>query len=395
MAPLPVLLTHFGEDWIRGSETVLLDLLRHIDRDRIAPVVWCNADAMAAACRELRVPTYQSPFEFWFDYDRPRFAPMRYLTLVREGLRLVRSERIRVLHANSAAPAQWLAPVAMATGRPLVAHLHIDYKRRSRYALLLHLADLVVGVSRRVIDDFVADGMPADRLRVIYNGIDPERLHPAGERLRQRLGIPEGVLLIGSIGSLIHRKGHDLLLKALAGGGAALSEAHAVIGGSGPDAARIIGLARELGLGGRVHFAGHMADPGSLYAAVNLFVLASRGEGLPLVLAEAGCCGLPVVATRVGGVPEVVADGETGLLVPPDDVPALTVALGRLAADPVLRRRLGENARARVDRMFTVRRMAAEFEDCYEAIALNRASRLALGRFRPYGRMFRPQRQGV
>jgi glycosyltransferase involved in cell wall biosynthesis len=388
MAPIPVLFTHYGEDWIRGSETVLLDLLRHLDRDRIAPVVWCNADAMAAACRDLRVPTYQSDFRFFLDYGSPRFAPLHYLRLIRQGLSIARREGIRVLHANSAAPVQWLAPAAALTGLPLVAHLHIDYRRRSRYALLLHLADLVVGVSRQVTDDFVADGMASEHLKVIYNGIDFDRIPPAGTDLRARLGIPRAALVIATLGSLIERKGHDLLLRAFAALPPMTPAAHLVLGSDGDQRQALQALARELGIADRTHFLGYTDDLVAVYEAADIFALATRADAFGLVLAEAGHFGLPVVSTRVGGVPEVIEDGKTGLLVPPEDVPALAAELGRLAGDPELRRRLGAQARARVDTLFTARRMAAEFTATYEALAASRPPRWAAGRLRPYGRLF-------
>jgi glycosyltransferase involved in cell wall biosynthesis len=387
MPPIPVLFTHFGEDWVRGSETVLLDLLTHLDRDRITPVVWCNADAMAEACRALGVPTAQSPFEFYFDYNRPPFSPGRYLGLVREGMRLVRQHGIRVLHANSAAPTQWLAPVATFTGRPLVAHLHIDYLRRSRYALLLHMADVVVGVSRQVTDDFVADGMPQDRLRVIYNGIDFARIPTARSDLRATLGIPRDALVVASVGSLVRRKGHDLLLRAFAALPATAPAPHLVLGSDGEMRAELEALAQSLGIAERTHFLGYTDDLVAIYEAADIFALATRADAFGLVLAEAGHFGLPVVSTRVGGVPEVIADGETGLLVPPEDVPALTEALGRLTADPALRRQLGAQGRQRVDRMFTVQRMAAEFQDCYAELAEHRPARLRAARFTPYARL--------
>lgn len=385
-APLPVLFTHYGEDWIRGSENVLLDLLRHLDRGRIAPVVWCNAPAMEAACRELSVPTYRSDFAIHFDYpdSSAPFSWSGYAGRVREAVSLIRRHGIRVLHANSAAPTQWLAPAAAWTRTPLLTHLHIGYMRRSRYALLLHEADLLVGVAAAMTEPLRADGVPASRLRTIHNGIDPARLAPSDPPLRARLGLTPGVFVIGSIGSLILRKGHDLLLQALA----RLEGAVALIAGAGPDAQAIEALARELGVAERVRFLGHMPDPGSLYAACDVFVLAARREGLPLVLAEAGWCGRPVVATAVGGVPELVRDRETGLLVPREDPQALAAALERLAADPGLRERLGRAARRHVAEGFTVQAMATRFADTYETLAAaGRAASLAPWRLSCYARL--------
>ncbi|MFT8245531.1 glycosyltransferase [Roseomonas sp. BN140053] len=366
--PVPVLVVHYGDDWLRGSETVLLDLLGGIDRDRFRPVIWCNGAAFAAACHEAGHLVHRSDFAFFFDYSSPRFSARRYLALVREGVSLVRRHGIRVIHANSAAPVQWLVPVARLTGRPLLAHLHIGYRRRSRYALLLHAADLIVGVSRHTVAELPADAVAPARLRVVYNGIDPSRLVPPAVALRDTLGIPAGAPVVASVGSLVRRKGHDLLLRAVARLGGA-NPPHLIIGGDGEARAELEALAATLGIRGRTHFLGDTRDPAAIYRAADIFALASRAEAFGLVLAEAAHGGLPVVATRVGGIPEAVLDGETGLLVAPEDVDGLAAALNRLLGDPEERRRLGAAARRRVEAHFTVGRMRAAFEGIYAELA--------------------------
>lgn len=396
-SPLPVLFTHFGEEWLTGAEYVLLDLLGHLDPTRIAPVVWCNGAPLAEKCRSAGYPTYRSPFAFFFDYpdSSPPFSARHYAALVREGIALIRRHGIGVVHANSAAPTQWLAPAAAWTRRPLLTHLHVRYLRRSRFALLLHQADLVVGVAREVTRDLMADGYDPTRVRTIYNGIDAARLENADPAaLRARLGIPDGVSVVGCTGSLIQRKGHDVLLRACAAQPADGPPFHLVIAGSGAERDALAALARDLGLGGRVHFAGHIADPASLYTMSDVFALASRREGLPLSLAEAGWFRLPAVATGVGGVAEIVLDGETGFVVPSEDHAAFAGALARLLADPALRGRLGQEARARVEADFTVRRMATEFMATYEALhAKGARSPFDLSRAHCYKPVPRPSAQ--
>ncbi|MEO3471563.1 glycosyltransferase family 4 protein [Roseomonas sp. CAU 1739] len=390
--PLPVLFTHFGEEWIRGSEQVLLDLLNHIDRAKVAPVVWCNGDALAGACRQMGLPTYQTPFEFYFDYNQPRFRPGRYLSLVREGIGIVRRHGIQVLHANGAAPCQWLVPVRTLTRRPLLVHLHIDYLRRSRYVLLLHMADLIVGVSRQVTDGFRDDGMPPERLKVIYNGLDFSRIPPARQDLRATLGIAPGAPVVATVGSLVRRKGHDLLLRAVAALPPGPPEAmpHLLVGSDGEVRGELEALAHELGIAERTHFLGYTDDIAAIYDAADIFALASRADAFGLVLAEAGHFGLPVVSTRVGGIPEVIVDGETGLLVPAEDVPALRDALGRLIGSADLRAEMGAAGRRRADELFAVSRMAGEFAACYRGLAEGtEVARPRATRFRPYAALLR------
>jgi hypothetical protein len=334
---------------------------------------------MAEAARSVGITTYRTPFEFYFDYSSPRFDLSRYRACVREGISLVKRHNIKVLHANSAAPNQWLVPVARANRLPLLAHLHIDYLRRSRYALLLHQADLVVGVSEQVVQALRLDGMAGDRVKVIYNGIDFNRLteRPAAD-LRTVIGVPEGAVLVGAAGSLIARKGYDLLLRAL-GRLPGTPPAHLVIAGSGSEEAALRGLTAELGLADRVHFLGYRREVADIYASCDIFAGPSRAEAFGLVFAEAGYFQRPVVATHVGGIPEVVADGETGLLVPVGDIDALAAALGRLAASRELRQRLGEAGRQRAETMFSAPKMASAFAADYVRLAGLRRAGLGWG----------------
>ncbi|HVJ52734.1 MAG TPA: glycosyltransferase family 4 protein [Aliidongia sp.] len=393
MAPISVLFTHFGDDWIRGSETVLLDLLRSLDQSRIRPVVWCNGAEMEEAARAAGYPTYRSEFRHFLDYSSPRLSPAFFAGLVKRCRALCREHDIRVLHANSAAPVQWLVPAGFGARLPVLAHLHIDYLRRSRYVLLLHAATLAVGVSRQVIDGLIADGMAPERTKIIHNGIDTSRLGGSATDLRAALGIPADAFTVMTAGSLIERKGHDLLIRAFQSLPLEPVPPRLLILGDGPERERLAALAASLGLEDRIHFLGHTKEVGAAYRAADLFALASRGDSFGLVLAEAGHFELPSVSTRVGGIPEVVIDEETGLLVPPDDVPALAAALAKLMADPARREQLGRAAAARVEAMFTVERMARRFEETYAALAAIPAAELGWGNaariLRPYAQLIR------
>jgi glycosyltransferase involved in cell wall biosynthesis len=382
---------HEGATWLRGTEFVLLDILRHLDRSRFEPLVWCSGDVMEEAVRALGYPVHRSPFAAYLNYPGSwaHFRTRYLVSQVLEARRLICAHRAQLLHGNSSGLAQTLAPAAALTGLPLMIHAHNHHPRRGRYVFLMHEADLVAGVAEALVRPLAADGMPAERLLAIRNGIDPARLAWGGPRWRDRVGIPEGAPVVGVLGSLIERKGHDVLLRAFA---QVPPEAHLLIGGSGPDEAMFRALAEELGIAVRVHFAGQVNDPGAFYAGLDLLALASREEGMPLVLAEAGYSGLACVATDVGGVAELVLDGETGLVVPPEDPGALAAALRRLLDDAPLRARMGAAAEARVRRDFTLEGMVRKVEEAWTSLAAHgRGASLAPSRLRCYWRLLRGQ----
>jgi glycosyltransferase involved in cell wall biosynthesis len=388
-APLRVFVMHEGATWIRGTEHVLLAILRHLDRDRFDPFVWCSGEVMEEAVRALDVPVHRSPFAAYLNYPGSwsHFRSRYLASQVIEARRLIRAHRAEVLHGNSSGVAQTLAPAAALTGRPLMIHVHNHHPRRGRYAFLVHQADMVGCVADALLRPYAADGMPPDRLTTIHNGIDISRMNWSGPRWRDRAGIPLEARVVGVLGSLIHRKGHDLMLRALA----QLPDAvHLLVGGSGPEEGRLRALSDELGLGGRAHFVGEVTDPGALYAGLDLFALASREEGWGLVVAEAGYTGLACVVTRVGGVPELVLDEETGLIVPPEDSDALATALQRLLDDAALRARMGAAAQARVRRDFTLEGMVRKVEAAWTDLAARgRGSSLGPSRLRCYWRLLR------
>ena len=366
-APIPVLIAHYGADALRGSEVVLLDLLAHLDPALARPILWCNGAALAAAAAALGVPTHRGEFAYYLDAGSPAPNPLRWAGLVREAQALARRHGARVLHASSGAPAQWLVPAACLSGLPLLVHLHCRYLRRSRMVLGLRWADRLVGVSAEVLAGPLADGVPPVRTRVISNGVDFDRLDAqTGPDLRAALGLGAEAVVLACLGQLHPVKGQDVLLRALT---ALPPHVILLLAGEGPERTVLERQAAAAGLAGRVHFAGRVDPVAPVYRAADIVVQPSRAEGFGLVLAEAGGFGKPVVATRVGGIPEVVVDGETGLLVPKEDPAALAAALDRLVADPALRARLGQAARARCRARFDVRRMAEGFTDLYAELS--------------------------
>lgn len=209
--------------------------------------------------------------------------------------------------------------------------------------------DAVLAVSQDIADRLVESGVDRGRVHVVPNGVDA-RFCP-GDRLaaRRRLELPEGAFLVLFVGLLVPVKGVELLVDAFRRG---LPEnARCVLVGDGSLEPHLRSLANEEGLGERLVFAGRRpsGEIPTWMQAADLLVLPSLSEGRPNVVLEAQACGIPVIATRVGGTPELIGDGETGVLIEPGDVEMLAHAIERLAADAGLRARMGAAARKRVE----------------------------------------------
>jgi glycosyltransferase involved in cell wall biosynthesis len=218
---------------------------------------------------------------------------------------------------------------------------------------LAHLVDGFVVNADAIRRELLA-WLPSDRVRVIYNGIDLRPYDEArdGPALRRELDCPPNACVVLSVARLVAEKDHATLLTAFRRVAERDERLHLWIAGDGPLRATLTAQAQRLGLEGRLTFLGFRADVPRLLAAADLLAIASLREGLPNVALEAMAARRPVVATAVAGTPELVQDGETGLLVPPGAPDAMASALAALIADPVRRRQMGERGRRRVEQWF-------------------------------------------
>jgi glycosyltransferase involved in cell wall biosynthesis len=280
------------------------------------------------------------------------------------NVRSVAGLRADIFHANLSGPAACQYALAAASLVPrvrTVAVEHLPYPLTGRLQLLLKQitsrrlsAHVAVGheVARQI--ERYAHLRPGS-VRAIHNGVADLDLVP--------LPRPFTGPTVGTIGRLDRQKGIDVLLHSLA----EIPGAGLVVVGDGPERASLERLARELGISDRVCFQGWQKDARRHLTTFDVFALASRFEGFPLVIVEAMLAGLPVVATSVGSVSEAVLDHHTGLLVGSGDVAALTAALGSLLSDPELRLRMGAEGRERA-RAFNPAAMARAFEDLYREL---------------------------
>ncbi|MCB0217919.1 MAG: glycosyltransferase family 4 protein [Caldilineae bacterium] len=267
-------------------------------------------------------------------------------------------------------------------GLPWVAtvHLHTQSSRRLRVyraidLFLLRLADRVVTVSREQRRMLLDRGVDRRRVVLIPNVIDAGRfreLADAPQAVRARLGLPTEARVVTLVGRLAAQKGLDDFLEAARLVHAVQPETRFLIAGHGPERERLEGLSRALGLGEALRFLGYRADVASLMAASDLLVMPSHDEGLPIVLLEAMAMGLPIVATRVGGIPDLVRDGETGLLVAPGAPRELADEALGLLADRETADSLGRSAQRYVDRQCSPERATRRLAAIYRTVLAER-----------------------
>jgi glycosyltransferase involved in cell wall biosynthesis len=308
--------------------------------------------------------------------SRPDAVPKLALAIRRSGC--------EVVHAHLE-DASTLVPIAARLARrPALCTLHhVPVPLRGREALRERLAVMagsrssgLVMVSQASYDGFAArypgSHDPA-RWSVVHNGVDLERFRPPGPddaaALPADLGIPSGVPVAALVGHMRIGKGQDVAVRAWPEVLAAEPDARLLLVGNGPLEDDLRRLARELGVEARVVFAGARDDVQEILPRVSLVVLPTRMEALPTALIEAAASGIPSVATDVGGVPEVVVDGETGWLVEGPTPQGFAAALRTALGDPAERRRRGAAARARAERIFGAAAWAERLAECYSAVA--------------------------
>lgn len=311
-----------------------------------------------------------------------RVDPLRDWRALRALTALFRERRYDIVHTHTSKAGLLGRVAARRAGVPVVVHTphgHIFHGYFSgpvtaffvlleRYAA--RRSDRLIALTERGIREHLDRGVGRpEQWLSIFSGIDLapfEQARTRREEVRRRLGVDNGELLVGAVGRLEAVKGFAYFIDAARVVLAAAPRARFVLAGDGSLAGTLRERARDLGA--RFQFLGLRDDVPELMAAMDLFVLPSLNEGMGRVLLEAGAAALPRVATAVGGVPDIIADGITGALVPPADPDALAQAMLRLLADPAQRERLGTAAHGAVVPAYGLEHMVARLEDLYEQL---------------------------
>jgi glycosyltransferase involved in cell wall biosynthesis len=346
---------------VGGQERLLVEFARHTDRGRFA-LHFVSLTTRGRLAGDIEacgwpVTTLEEP---------GGLRPGMVLRLAR----LFRGQRFDVVHTHDDKPLLYGSAAVSLARVPRLLHTRhhgkireVRVRQAAAIKLAARLTDDFVCVSEDSARATVAQGVPVRRVRTIWNGIDTTRFAYTG---------PCAAGPAVTVARLSPEKDVGNLLRATARLLPECPDFHLEIAGDGSCMAGLRRLADELGLGERVTFLGEVRDIPTLLARASLFVLPSLAEGISLTLLEAMARGLPVVATRVGGNPEVVADGQTGILVPARNPPALAAALAKIWRDPEAGQRLGAAGRSRVEKHFDIRGMVGRYEQLYRGLRLFR-----------------------
>jgi glycosyltransferase involved in cell wall biosynthesis len=361
-----------GNEW-RGGQQQVLYLTQGLEEMGVTSVVATpQASPLAKALRRRDLPVIEIPYV-------AAYAPKT----VRSMQRILADRRWDLLHAHTShghtlAFLSFRLPPPRSFQRPaLVVSRRVDFVpssdplTRLKYTTTDQFFVCVSEAVRLVLDDY---GVPERSLYVVRSGValPPRPARPPGDprrcALREALGVPDDAFLLGAIGQFVRHKGHRFLIEAMGRVKKQVPHSHLVLLGDGELEKDLRKLADHIGINGNLTFAGYRPRASRYLPALDLFVHCSIEEGLGTSLLDAGAHSVPVVASRAGGIPEVVEHEVTGLLVEPGKAEELASAIVRLAEDDGLRRRMGEAGRRRVAECFTDRRMVEETFAAYRDI---------------------------
>jgi glycosyltransferase involved in cell wall biosynthesis len=361
-----------------------------LDKRRFRLTVACLSDGGPELAAELS--RLSGVYAFSLGMTRFKIDPLSDSRVFFQLARIIRRERFDLIHAHVSKPGFLVRLAAAGTDVPVVYSPHcfafhdgvsrgeaLFYAALERFAArfltarIINVSDAERALARRY-------GVGRDeQFTTIHSGIDPRPFEAPVDIAAQRasLGAPAEAPLVGIVARLSPPKAPLDFVGAAAQVHAHRPDVHFVWVGSGPLEAQTRQAVAESGLTDVFHFAGHRRDVPPVMRALTCFALSSHWEGFPLTVLEAMAAGIPVVATRVMGIPEAVSHGETGLLVPPRNPAALALALLDLLGDPMRLREFGANGRKRVAREFSreamIARLERVYEEVYAAHALNRA----------------------
>jgi len=361
LAPLTILYLDINTEW-RGGQRQLLWMGEGLRRHGGRPIFALRSGvplAERARASNIEVIAIDPLIAEW--------GPWTVLRL----RRVIKREHVSIVHAQSGHTMALAALASAGTrakivfARRVTTPLRANRATRWKYAR----AHRLISVSRAGVDGLLRAGVKPERVRVVPSGVPLAKpAAPASAELLSSFGVPAGAPLAVLVASLSAAKDPATFVRAIQVARRAVPALHALVVGDGPLRESLAAEITALGLDAYVHLTGFRTDPESLEAAANVVVLTSKSlEGTPGVLLDALVLGKPIVATNVGGVPEVIEDGISGLVVPIGDVEALGRSIARILCDPALAARLGAGARERAP-MFSIENTVSRTMDVYHEL---------------------------
>lgn len=364
----PSILFIHGVSDIGGAERELLTILDQLPPFGFSVSVVCPREGPLMnelAARHLT--TLAGVFPPW----RKASGLLKRRGAVRALREFVVTDRPSIVHVNDI----WWVPQALravkGTSFPVVAHVRqeIEPSKVSKYEL--HKADFVLAVSRQVQQALEQGGVSPGKVRTLHSGVDLARI-PVVDRaeVRRQFGIPDKAILLGTVANLFPRKGYEVMLQALPKVVSQYPDVRYLIIGSGnPDYERKLrGIVQKRKLGENVSFLGFQKDIYPLLSALNLYVHPSLMEGFGIAVIEAMAMKKPVIATKTGGLPDIVLDGKTGFLIPPNDSDRLSQKIVECIGHPSQLNEMGQQGCVRVEKYFSVRSMMKNLTLAYKSL---------------------------
>lgn len=352
-----------------GAETSLLLLASNLDRNRFRSLALLPREGwLSEQLKQAGVPVFFAESKRWYD-----------LRLVREMSRLIDRERVDLIHSQLPGQNFYSSVVGAFRGRKTVVTYQgaaeltrsKGWKGNVRQVVVGRLADAVVAVSDDIGALLKRAHLPARKVTRIYNAIDVEKLQVQGNgHLRHELKLPSSSHLVGTVANIRAPKGYAFLIQAARSVVDRIPDAHFIaVGDIHPVLSKpLFELVDKLGLENHFHFLGFRSDIPEILSELDVYVLASTSEGLPLALLEAMAAGRAAVATQCGGPSEVVENGVTGLLVPVGEPDAISDAVIELLKNRELAARLAQAGRAKVHAEFTLGQMVKQYEELYDRL---------------------------
>jgi glycosyltransferase involved in cell wall biosynthesis len=366
---------------VGGIQQQILNIMKGYDRNVFRPVFCCLGPKKEMG-EEIEKLGFNSIALNRVRYHRfsPGIIPDIYRIIKKERIHIVRTHKYRAnLYGRIAG---WLANAPV-----IIASLHIDYGNKDEYfgrkmanRMLARITDTIIAVSDSVKNDSVRyDRIDPSRIIVIHNGVDTLAFNPEGtfRDISKDLSIEKEDMVIGCVGRIVHSKGLSYLLEALPEILHRYRSVKLLIVGDGSLKEDLREQARRLRILDRVIFAGRRRDIPDILSRMNVFVIPSIKEGLPNAILEAMAMGKPVVATNVGGIPEVVQHGVSGLIVPPRDVERIARSVITLIDEPGKAKNMGEKARGFIMEQYSMQSTVQKWQTLYLTLLERKGVRIS------------------